>query len=95
MNALLDSLQTENESLLDVTLTVTAYNYLKNENYKKAVRRAMLTENFKPSTLYGLQIEGFKTAAVSPAATLKNPRARNQQLVACGGVPVCEDLRPR
>ena len=60
MNALLDSLQTENESLLDVTLTVTAYNYLKNENYKKAVRRAMLTENFKPSTLYGLQIEGFK-----------------------------------
>ena len=72
MNALLDSLQTENESLLDVTLTVTAYNYLKNENYKKAVRRAMLTENFKPSTLYGLQLEGFKTAAVSPAATLKN-----------------------
>lgn len=72
MNALLDSLQTENESLLDVTLTVTAYNYLKNENYKKAVRRAMLTDNFKPSTLYGLQIEGFKTAAVSPAATLKN-----------------------
>ena len=72
MNALLDSLQTENESLLDVTLTVTAYNYLKNENYKKAVRRAMLTENFKPSTLYGLQIEGFKTAAVSPVSTLKN-----------------------
>ena len=72
MNALLDSLQTENESLLDVTLTVTAYNYLKNENYKKAVRRALLTENFKPSTLYGLQIEGFKTAAVSPVSTLKN-----------------------
>lgn len=72
MNALLDSLQTENESLLDVTLTVTAYNYLKNENYKKAVRRAMLTENFKPSTLYGLQIEGFRSATVSPVCTLKN-----------------------
>ncbi len=72
MDTLLDSLQTENESLLDVTLTITAYNYLKDENYKKAVRRAMLTGNFKPSTLYGLQIEGFKTAAVSPAATLKN-----------------------
>ena len=71
MDTLLDSLQTENESLLDVTLTITAYNYLKDENYKKAVRRAMLTGNFKPSTLYGLQIEGFKTAAVSPAATLK------------------------
>ncbi len=72
MNALLDALQTENESLFDVTLTITAYNYLKDENYKKAVRRAMLTGNFRPSTLYGLQIDGFKTAAVSPTNTLKN-----------------------
>ncbi len=72
MNALLDSLQTENESLLDVTLTITAYNYLNSENYKKEVRRRMLTGNFKPSTLYGLQIEGFKTSMVSPIATLKN-----------------------
>ena len=72
MNALLDSLQTENESLLDVTLTITAYNYLKDENYKKAVRRAMLTGNFKPTTLYGLQIEAFRTATVSPASTLRN-----------------------
>ena len=61
-----NSLQTENESLLDVTLTITAYNYLKDENYKKVVRRAMLTGNFKPSTLYGLQIEAFKSATVSP-----------------------------
>ena len=72
MNTLLDALQTENESLFDVTLTVTAYNYLKNDSYKKAVRRAMLTGNFRPSTLYGLQIDGFKTAAVSPVSTLKN-----------------------
>ena len=72
MNTLLDSLQTENESLLDVTLTITAYNYLNSENYKKEVRRRMLTGNFKPSTLYGLQIEGFKSATVSPVCTLKN-----------------------
>ncbi|MCH5165097.1 MAG: ATP-binding protein [Clostridiales bacterium] len=70
MNSLLDSLQTENESLLDVTLTVTAYNYLSDENYKKNVRRAMLTGNFKPSMLYGLQIEGFKSANISPMSTL-------------------------
>ena len=38
MDTLLDSLQTENESLLDVTLTITAYNYLKDENYKKALK---------------------------------------------------------
>jgi hypothetical protein len=72
MHALLDSLQTENESLFDVTLTVTAYNYLADENYKKKVRRSMMTGNFKPSTLYGLQIEGFKSANISPTSTLSN-----------------------
>lgn len=72
MDALLDSLQTENEALFDVTLTVTAYNYLKDNGYKKAARRSMLTGNFKPSTLYGLQIEGFKSANISPVSTLKN-----------------------
>lgn len=72
MIALLDSLQTENEAILDVTLTITAYNYLNNPNYKKNVRRAMLTGNFRPSTLYGLQIEGFKSANVSPVSNLKS-----------------------
>ena len=72
MHTLLDSLQTENESLLDVTLTITAYNYLEDANYKKTVRRSLLTGNFKASMLYGLQIEGFKTANISPVSTLKN-----------------------
>ena len=53
---LLDALQTENETLFDVTLTVTAYNYTGNDNYKKAARRSMLTRNFRPTKLYGLQI---------------------------------------
>lgn len=72
MDALLDSLQTENESLFDVTLTITAYNYLKEENYKKRVRRELITGGFKPSALYGLQVEGFKSASVTPASGLKN-----------------------
>ncbi len=72
MNTLLNALQTENENLFDVTLTVTAYNYTNNDNYKKNARRAMLTGNFRPSTLYGLQIEGFKSAAVSPVSTLRS-----------------------
>jgi hypothetical protein len=72
MHALLDSLQTENEALLDSTLTITAYNYLNEPNYKKSVRRAMLTGNFRPSTLYGLQMEGFKSANISPLSSLKN-----------------------
>ena len=72
MHELLDSLQTENESLLDVTLTVTAYNYLKESGYKKAVRRAIRTENFRPSMLYGKQIDGFRSSAISPQGGLKN-----------------------
>lgn len=70
MTTLLDSLQAENETLLDVTLTITAYNYLDDENYKKSVRRAVQSGNFKPSILHGLQIEGFKSANISPVATL-------------------------
>lgn len=70
MNSLLDSLQAENETLFDVTLTITAFNYLDDSNYKKNVRRAMLLGNFRPSTLYGLQVEGFKSANISPISTL-------------------------
>ena len=72
MSALLDSLQAENEALLDITLTVTAYNYLNDANYKKAVRRALLTGNFKPSMMYGLQVDAFKSADISPVSVLGN-----------------------
>ena len=72
MTALLDSLQAENESLLDVTLTLTAYNYLNEANYKKAVRRGVLTGNFKVSMLNGLQIDAFKAADITPYSNLGN-----------------------
>ena len=41
MDTLLDALQTENETLFDVTLTVTAYNYTGNDSYKKNARRML------------------------------------------------------
>lgn len=72
MDALLDSLQTENESFFDVTLTVTAYNYLNDANFKKNARRSMLSNNFKVSTLYGLQIDGFKSSIAAPNSCLRN-----------------------
>ena len=72
MDVLLDSLQTENEGLFDVSLTVTAYNYLNNDNYKRTARMSMLSDNFKASTLYGSQIEGFKGSIVAPKNSLKN-----------------------
>ena len=72
MNALLDSLQAENESLLDVTLTVTAYNYLNDPNYKRSVRRSIMTGNFKLSMMHGLQLDAFKAADISPVSHLGN-----------------------
>ena len=72
LHTLLDRLQTENENLLDVTLTVTAYNYVDKDNYKKNVRRSMTTGNFKTSNLYGLQIDGFKMANICPSTVLGN-----------------------
>ena len=72
MNALLDSLQAENESLLDVTLTLTAYNYLDNPNYKRIARRALQTGNFKTTLLSGLQMQAFDSACISPETKLSN-----------------------
>ena len=48
--------------MLDVTLTVTAYNYDDNPNYKRVARRAMQTGNFKTTLLSGLQMNGFNSA---------------------------------
>lgn len=72
MEELLDCLQTENETLFDTTLTVTAYNYAGDEDYKRKVRRHMLTGGFRPSMLYGLQESGFKSSNVMSESTLKN-----------------------
>lgn len=71
MEALLDRLQTENESLFDTTLTLTAYNYTGDENYKRKVRRRMITGGFRTAMLYGLQESGFKSSNVLPSSALK------------------------
>ena len=39
---------------------------------KRMLVEQCLRGNFRPSTLYGLQIDGFKSAAVSPVSLLKN-----------------------
>ena len=70
MHKLLDHLQAENESLYDVTITITAYDYKAEEEFKKIVRQALTTHQFKVSNLYGLQIEGFKSADISPYCNL-------------------------
>lgn len=60
MYSLLDRLLSENESLYDVSIFVTAYNYLNDSNYKRKVKKEIVLNNFKVSNLYGLQIQSFK-----------------------------------
>ncbi|MBQ8292711.1 MAG: VirB4 family type IV secretion system protein [Bacilli bacterium] len=56
---LLNSLQSENEALYDVNMSITAYNYLKDSNYRKRVRNVILKDNFRTSPLYAKQKDGF------------------------------------
>ena len=72
MEVLLQALQQGNENLLNVTLTVTAYKYLDDANYRRNVRRDIMVNNFKLSTLYGLQQDGFITAGLTPVSKLKS-----------------------
>ena len=72
MEVLLEALQRGNESLLNVTLTVTAYNYLEDADYRRSVRRELTINNFKVSTLYGLQQNAFAMSGLTPTAKLKN-----------------------
>lgn len=72
MHKLLDRLQAENESLFDVTITITAYDYKAEDEFKKIVRQTLSSHQFKVSNLYGLQIEGFKSADVSPYSSLSH-----------------------
>lgn len=66
MLELLDSLQSENESLYDVNITITAYNYFKNINYKRNTKQVLLNDNFRSSNMYYKQKEGFINACVNP-----------------------------
>ena len=72
MEVLLTALQQGNETLLSVTLTVTAYKYLNDANYRRSVRRDIMVNNFKLSTLYGLQQDGFVAAGLTPICKLKS-----------------------
>ena len=72
MEVLLQALQQGNENLLNVTLTVTAYKYLDDANYRRSVRRDIMVNNFKLSTLYGLQQDGFISSGLTPVSKLKS-----------------------
>ncbi|MCD8307468.1 MAG: DUF87 domain-containing protein, partial [Clostridia bacterium] len=70
MIALLDSLQKYNETLLDVSVTITAYNYAKKADFRKFMKKELSRRDFRPAMLYGMQTEGYRSCCPSPANTV-------------------------
>ncbi len=70
MEALLDSLQKYNETLLDVSVTITAYNYNKQQDFRKQMKKELSRLDFRPSMLYAMQTEGYKSSCPSPVSTI-------------------------
>jgi hypothetical protein len=67
MVELAQSLQNENESLFDCTLTVTGFNY-GGENmrgFKKRIRRAMSADGFRTNVLFCRQSDAFISSSVT------------------------------
>jgi len=56
---LLNKIQAEDENLLDVNITVTAYNYDNNNNYRRNIKRKINNEGFRTTTLLCNQYNGF------------------------------------
>lgn len=71
LNSLLTSLQAENESLLDVSISITSYNYEKDISYRRKTKNILFAENFKIANLYGQQLDGFISSNTSLDNNLK------------------------
>lgn len=82
MIELLNSLQAENENLFDVTLSITAYNYLNDIQYKRKVKRVLTREYFKTSNMYCLQKEAFMASNINTYNYPKYQRGINSMTLA-------------
>ncbi len=67
MAALIESLQNGNETLLDCTLTVTGFNYSKEDNalFRKEIYRQITSSGFRVNSMYARQFEGFVASNIS------------------------------
>lgn len=73
MAELQQSIQNENELLFDCTLIVTAFNNTDKPNatFRKEIRRKIMGEGFRLSSLLGRQYDGFAASTLSKRARLR------------------------
>lgn len=62
---LLNSLQAEEENLLDITINIISYNYNNDSEYKKKIKRVMSSNGFKVINLFCKQRDGFFSSNLS------------------------------
>lgn len=74
MDALLQSLQNENEALFDCSITVTAYNNddMPKNAFRRSVRQKFVTQGFKISALRARQLDGYISSSITAREPLKN-----------------------
>lgn len=82
MIELLNSLQAENENFFDVSLNITAYNYLDDLQYKRKVKRILMKDFFKTSSMYSLQKEAFIASNINTYNYSKFQRGINSMSLA-------------
>lgn len=81
MIELLNSLQSENENLFNVTIGITAYNYLKEHQYLRKVKRVLNREFFKINSMYSIQKKAFQSSNINTYNYQKYERSINSMSI--------------
>ncbi len=82
LQSTLVGLQNDNETFLDTTLIITAYDDAKQTTNKRFVRRKLREMGFKFSELFGRQIDGFIASEISKQNKLGISRGLNSSALA-------------
>lgn len=82
LQSTLVGLQNDNETFLDTTLIVTAYDDAKQTTNKRFVRRKLREMGFKFSELFGRQIDGYIASEISKQNKLNISRGLNSSALA-------------
>ena len=77
LQALLESLQNDNEVFFDTTIIITAYDEIKQTVTKKLVKRKLRELGFKYSEMFGRQIDAYLSSSISKLNTTKIDRGIN------------------
>lgn len=82
LQSTLVGLQNDNETFLDTTLIITAYDDAKQTTNKRFVRRKLRELGFKFSELFGRQIDGYVASEISKVNKLNITRGLNSSALA-------------